>query len=84
MVTFTYDGDGAATSAMVDRLRLFTIAPSLWGVESLVSQPVAITHHGMPEAERGRRGIRDEMVRLSVGVEDADDLIADLDAALAG
>ena len=82
MVSFLYDGDAAATAAMIDRLRLFAIAPSLGGVESLVTQPVTTTHHDMDEAERRRRGIVDGLVRLSVGLEDPEDLIADLEAAL--
>jgi cystathionine gamma-synthase len=52
-------------------------------VESLVTQPITTTHHGLTAEERGRRGIVDGMVRLSVGLENADDLIADLEQALA-
>ncbi len=84
MVSFVFAGDATATAAMVDRLRLFAIAPSLGGVESLVTQPVTTTHHQMAAAERTRRGIVDGLVRLSVGLEDAEDLIADLGEALAG
>lgn len=83
MLSFVLDGDAAATAAVVDRLRLFSIAASLGGVESLVTQPITTTHHGMTAEERARRGIVDGMVRLSVGLEDADDLIADLEQALA-
>ena len=82
MLSFVYDGDGGTTAAMVDRLQLFSIAPSLGGVESLVTQPITTTHHGMLPEERGRRGIPDSMVRLSIGLEDADDLIGDLEQAL--
>ena len=82
MISFVYDGDAAATAAVVDRLRLFTIAASLGGVESLVTQPITTTHHGMTPEERQRRGIVDGMVRLSCGLEDAADLIADLKQAL--
>lgn len=82
MVSFVFDGDAAATAAMVDRLRLFTIAASLGGVESLVTQPITTTHHGMTPEERARRGIVDGMVRLSCGLEDANDLIADLAEAM--
>jgi len=67
---------------MVDRLRLFSIAASLGGVESLVTQPITTTHHGMLPEERKRRGIKDNLVRLSVGLEDAPDLINDLKNAL--
>lgn len=82
MVSFVYDGDAAATARLVDRLKLFTIAASLGGVESLVTQPITTTHHDMAAAERTRRGIVDSMVRLSCGLEDAEDLIADLHKAL--
>lgn len=84
MVSFVYDGDAGATAAFVDRLQLFTIAPSLGGVESLVTQPITITHHGLAESELARRGISAGLVRLSCGLEDSRDLIADLDQALAG
>ncbi len=82
MVSFVFDGDAATTAAMVDRLRVFTIAASLGGVESLVTQPITTTHHGMTPEERARRGILDGMVRLSCGLEDAADLVADLKQAL--
>jgi cystathionine gamma-synthase len=82
MVSFIYDGDAAATAGVVDRLRLFAIAPSLGGVESLVTQPVTTTHHDLSAEERDLRGIVGGLVRLSCGLEDADDLIADLEFAL--
>lgn len=82
MVSFVYDGEAGATAAVVDRLQLFTIAASLGGVESLVTQPITTTHHGLDPAERARRGIVDGMVRLSCGLEDAEDLIGDLEQAL--
>lgn len=82
MLSFEYDGDARTTADMVDRLRLFSIAPSLGGVESLVTQPITTTHHGMLPEERKRRGITDNLVRLSVGLEDASDLISDLKNAL--
>jgi cystathionine beta-lyase/cystathionine gamma-synthase len=82
MLTIDIDGDGVAATAVVDRLQLFAIAPSLGGVESLVTQPVTTTHHGLTPEERSRRGISDAMVRLSIGLEDPGDLIADLEQAL--
>lgn len=82
ILSFVYDGDAQATAAAVDKLRYFTIAASLGGVESLVTQPITTTHHGMTPEERSRRGIVDGMVRLSCGLEDAEDLIADLKQAL--
>lgn len=83
MVTFEVRGSGADATRVVDRLKLIKIAPSLGGVESLVTQPMTTTHHGLSEAERARRGISDSMVRLSIGLEDAVDLVADLVQALA-
>ena len=63
-------------------LRLFTIAASLGGADSLVTQPITTTHHDMTREERQRRGNVDGMVRLSCGLEDSADLIADLKQAL--
>ncbi|EHR61369.1 trans-sulfuration enzyme family protein [Saccharomonospora cyanea] len=82
MLSAVLDANADQTAAVVDRLQLFAIAPSLGGVESLVTQPITTTHHGLDPAERAKRGIADSMVRLSVGLEDADDLIADLAQAL--
>ena len=82
VLTLEVTGDGAVAAAVVDRLRLFAIAPSLGGVESLATQPVTTTHHGLTPGERARRGITDAMIRLSVGLEDARDLIDDLLQAL--
>ncbi|MFJ3307631.1 trans-sulfuration enzyme family protein [Streptomyces sp. NPDC086549] len=84
MLSAVLNTDAVGTAAVVDRLTLFAIAPSLGGVESLVTQPITTTHHGLDPAERARRGIADSMIRLSVGLEDADDLIADLARALDG
>ncbi len=83
MLTLELRGSYQDAVAAVDRLRLFAIAPSLGGVESLATMPVTTTHHGLTPEERARRGITDTMVRLSVGLEDAGDLIADLEQALA-
>jgi len=82
MLTVEVKGDGAVATRVVDRLKLFAIAPSLGGTESLATQPVTTTHHGLTPAERARRGISDAMIRLSVGLEDAEDLVADLGQAL--
>jgi len=67
---------------VADSLKIFLLATSLGGVESLVSQPSATSHHGLSHEERLKRGIGDGMLRLSVGLEDAEDLIADLNQAL--
>lgn len=82
MVTLDIKGSGADATRAVDRLKLFKIAPSLGGVESLATQPVTTTHHGLTPEERARRGITDTMIRLSIGLEDASDLIEDLQQAL--
>ena len=67
---------------MLERTQLFTLAESLGGVESLIEHPAIMTHASIPEAQRAALGISDSLVRLSVGIEDADDLIADLEQAL--
>jgi cystathionine gamma-synthase/methionine-gamma-lyase len=82
MLSFVFDGGAKETAAVVDRLRIFSIAASLGGVESLATQPITTTHHGMSAEERGRRGIVDGLVRLSCGLEDAADLVDDLARAL--
>ncbi|MCB1676191.1 MAG: aminotransferase class I/II-fold pyridoxal phosphate-dependent enzyme [Halioglobus sp.] len=82
MLTIEVAGGGAAATRAADSLRLFALAPSLGGAESLVTQPCTTTHHGLTPQERSRRGISDAMLRLSVGLEDVEDLIADLEQAL--
>jgi cystathionine gamma-synthase len=83
MLTIEVKGTGEDATRVADRLKLFALAPSLGGVESLVTQPCTTTHHGLTPEERTRRGISDAMLRLSIGLEDAADLIADLNQALA-
>jgi cystathionine beta-lyase/cystathionine gamma-synthase len=82
MLSIEVKGDGEAATRVADRLKLFALAPSLGGVESLVTQPCTTTHHGLSPEERTRRGIADSLLRLSIGLEDAADLIADLNQAL--
>ena len=82
MLTIEVAGNGEDATRVADRLKLFALAPSLGGAESLVTQPCTTTHHGLTAEERARRGISDAMLRLSVGLEDAEDLIADLEQAL--
>jgi cystathionine gamma-synthase len=82
MVTIEVAGNGDDATRVADRLQLFLLAPSLGGAESLVTQPCTTTHHGLTPAERSRRGIPDAMLRLSIGLEDPADLIADLEQAL--
>ena len=74
--------DQAAAVRMVEALRLFTLAESLGAVESLAEHPGLMTHSSVPAEERRRIGLSDTLIRLSVGIEDAADLIADLDRAL--
>jgi cystathionine gamma-lyase len=83
MITAVLHRDLAGTRRMLERTRLFTLAESLGGVESLIEHPAIMTHASIPAATRDRIGIDDALIRLSVGVEDAADLIADLDQALA-
>jgi cystathionine beta-lyase/cystathionine gamma-synthase len=83
MVTFEVEGTGEDARRVSEAMSLFTLATSLGGVESLVSIPV-LTSHAMISAEaRAKMGVTEQMVRLSVGIENADDLIADLERALA-
>lgn len=82
IVTFELEASVEATLAFCRRLRCFTLAESLGGVESLVCHPPSMTHASVPPDVRRRVGIADGLVRLSVGIEDVDDLGADLDAAL--
>lgn len=74
--------DGATAAALLRAVRLPAAATSLGGVESLITQPAQTSHAGMSPADRERLGITDDLVRLSVGIEDVDDLLTDLGAAL--
>jgi len=82
VLTLEIKGGREQAAKVADGLQVFLLATSLGGVESLVSQPCATSHHGISREERERRGITDGMLRLSVGLEDAKDLIADLQQAL--
>jgi cystathionine gamma-lyase len=82
IVTAILKRDLAGTRRFLERCALFTLAESLGGVESLIEHPAIMTHASIPEDQRGRLGISDSLVRLSVGVEDGGDLIADLEQAL--
>jgi cystathionine gamma-synthase len=83
MLSFEINGGNDAIEAFVDGLRYFSLAESLGGVESLVAHPATMTHASMAPEARVVAGISDSLLRLSVGIEDGDDLLADLDAALA-
>jgi cystathionine gamma-synthase len=82
VVSFEIAGDLATTSRVVDACQIPQIAPSLGGVESLIEQPALMSFYELTTEERLMVGIKDNLIRYSVGIEDADDLIADLAAAL--
>ncbi|MDX8432375.1 cystathionine gamma-synthase [Mesorhizobium abyssinicae] len=84
MISFELDRDLAGTKRFLERTQLFTLAESLGGVESLIEHPALMTHGSIPAEKRGAIGISDSLVRLSAGIEDGDDLIADLEQALRG
>jgi cystathionine beta-lyase/cystathionine gamma-synthase len=83
MLAVEVRGGLAAARRVVENTKLFTLAESLGGVESLIELPAAMTHASIPEEVRRARGIADGLIRLSVGLEDVEDLISDLDRALA-
>jgi cystathionine beta-lyase len=83
MVSFVTKGNNIKDAfKIVENLKIFTLAESLGGVESLSGHPASMTHASIPKEEREKTGVVDSLVRLSVGIEDKDDLIADLDQAL--
>ncbi|MEB5921457.1 trans-sulfuration enzyme family protein [Franconibacter daqui] len=82
MISVVVKGDEGQAAKVIKKLRLFTLAESLGGVESLVSQPFFMTHASIPLEQRLANNITPQLIRLSVGIEDADDLIADLAQAL--
>jgi cystathionine gamma-synthase len=83
VISFLYAGDLDATSRFIDACQLCQIAPSLGGVESLIEQPALMSFYELTTEQREAVGIRNNLVRMSVGVEDCDDLIADLAQAFA-
>lgn len=83
MLSVELDRDLAGTKRFLERTQLFTLAESLGGVESLIEHPALMTHGSIPPEQRAAIGISDSLVRLSAGIEDADDLIADIEQALA-
>lgn len=85
LITFELrDADWRATADVVDRCRIPKIGPSLGGVESLIEQPMVMSYYELPAEERASYGIRDNMVRMAVGIENTQDLIDDLKQALEG
>jgi cystathionine beta-lyase/cystathionine gamma-synthase len=84
MLSFTLKNDSLeAATKMMESVELFSLAESLGGVESLINHPASMTHASIPKEERIKNGLSDSLIRLSIGVEDVEDLIADLDQALA-
>ena len=82
IISIDIRGGLAQSRRMLERCRVFSLAESLGGVESLINHPAIMTHASVPAEIRTRLGISDTLVRLSVGVEDVNDLIEDLDQAL--
>ena len=82
MITATLKGNLDDARRFLERVRIFSLAESLGGVESLIEHPAIMTHASIPKDQREKLGISDGLVRLSVGIEDGDDLLADLEQAL--
>jgi cystathionine gamma-lyase len=82
MVSFQFKGTQADVNKIVERFKIFTFAESLGGIESLACHPASMTHGSIPREIREARGLTDTLLRLSVGIEDLEDLLADLEQAL--
>lgn len=83
MLSFTLRNDSLEKAIhLMESVELFSLAESLGGVESLINHPASMTHASIPKEERAKSGLVDSLIRLSIGVEDAEDLVADLDQAL--
>lgn len=83
MLSFTLKDDSLETATkLMERVELFSLAESLGGVESLINHPASMTHASIPREERIKNGLSDSLIRLSIGIEDSEDLIEDLEQAL--
>ena len=83
MMSFTLKDDSMeAATKLLSSTRLFALAESLGGVESLINHPASMTHASIPREERMKNGLGDSLIRLSIGIEDVDDLIEDLKLAI--
>jgi cystathionine beta-lyase/cystathionine gamma-synthase len=83
MMSFTFKDDNVEVAKkFLSSTKIFALAESLGGVESLVNHPASMTHASIPREERIKNGLTDSLIRLSIGVEDIDDLIDDLDQAI--
>ncbi len=83
MVSFQFRGELDDVDQIVRKFKIFTFAESLGSVESLVCHPASMTHGSIPQEIREARGVNDTLLRLSVGIEDSEDLLRDLEQALA-
>ncbi|MEO9257196.1 MAG: PLP-dependent transferase, partial [Crocinitomicaceae bacterium] len=84
MISFTLKGNKIEDAhAILKKVKIFTLAESLGGVESLIGHPATMTHASIPKAEREKTGVVDSLIRLSIGIEDVEDIIDDLKLALA-
>nr|MBA3875184.1 PLP-dependent transferase [Anaerolineae bacterium] len=84
VVSFEVKGDLQTTSRFIDRLKIPYIAPSLGGVESLVEQPALMSYYEKTTEERLALGMKDNLVRFAIGIEDTQDVLYDIQQALAG
>lgn len=82
MLSFRIQGGNSAANRFCEATRIFTLAESLGGVESLIEVPASMTHMGIPKEQREAAGVFDDLVRISCGVEDSEDLVADILQAL--
>ena len=82
MVTVVLKGGLAPAKKVLEKVKIFSLAESLGGVESLIEHPAIMTHASIPQAQREALGVSDGMIRLSVGLEDVQDLIEDLEQAM--
>ncbi|MDH3410874.1 MAG: PLP-dependent transferase, partial [Gammaproteobacteria bacterium] len=82
MASFRIEGGLEGVKTFIGSLNHFSLAESLGGVESLVAHPATMTHKSMTAEAKARAGIDDDLIRLSIGIEDTDDLVADLNRAL--
>jgi cystathionine beta-lyase/cystathionine gamma-synthase len=83
MLSFEVEGSGDDAKKVSESMRLFALAPSLGGVESLVSLPVLTSHAMISAEQRQKMGVTEQLIRLSVGIENVNDLVGDLEQALA-
>jgi cystathionine beta-lyase/cystathionine gamma-synthase len=85
MISFTLKGDIYEQAIkLASSMHIFSLAESLGGVESLIGHPASMTHASIPKEERMKAGLTDSLLRLSVGIEDIDDILSDLTQALDG